>query len=81
MTENEGLKRVFLGSNVDGSFIKSILEDNGISCLLRDSLMESATAGWASGSTENSCSIFVEESNEATAKELIEQYKSSLDNN
>ena len=78
MTDQDSLILVFTGSNVDANFIKSILEDNGISCLVRDSLLESTMAGWASGSPEDSSRVFVEQENELAAKNLIEQYLASL---
>lgn len=77
MTQQEGLILVFTGSNVDANFIKSILEDNGIGCLVRDSLIESTLAGWASGSPEDSSRIFVKQEHEMGAKDLIEQYLNS----
>ena len=81
MTDQEGLILVFTGSNVDANFIKIILDDNGIGCLVRDTLMESTAAGWASGSPEDSNRVFVNQDHEESAKKLITQYLASLDNN
>lgn len=77
MTEQEGLIRVFTGSGVDANFLKSILEDNGIACIVRDTLMESTAAGWASGAPEDSNRVFVEEAQEQAAKEIVKEYIAS----
>lgn len=81
MTDQDGLILVFTGSNVDANFIKVILDENDIGCIVRDTLMESTAAGWASGSPEDSNRVFVKEEHEKLAKEVIDLYLSSLDNN
>ncbi len=73
MTEHN-LKAVYTGSVVDANYIKSILEENGIGCIVRDSLTESVHAGWASGSPESSNRVFVDESHEAAAKKFIAEF-------
>lgn len=78
MTNQDGLILVFTGSSLDANFIKSILTDNSISCLIRDTLKESLSAGWASGAPEDSNLVYVEKQHQQFAKELIEQYLSSL---
>ena len=79
MSDHENLKSVYAGTSVNANFIKSILTDNGINCLVRDTLMESNRAGWASGSAENACRVFVKEDNIELAKKLIEEYLRSND--
>lgn len=76
MTE-KNLKSVFTGSAVEAGFIKSILEENEIGCIVRDSLTESVHAGWASGSPESSNRVFVDESHELEAKKLIAEISNS----
>ena len=80
MTDHDGLKRVFTGSSVDANFIKSILEDNGVGCIVKDSLQESTIAGWGSGAPEVSCRVFVVESDEESALDLVKQYLESINN-
>ena len=77
MTDHDDLKLVYTGSSVDANFIKAILEDNGMGVLVRDSLKESTIAGWASGSPEDACRVYVTEEHFDAAKKLIEEYKKS----
>ena len=77
MTDHDGLKHVFTGSSVDAHFIKSILLDNGINCIIRDSLTESTLAGWGSGSPETSCRVFVAEHDEEKTKTIVTDYLKS----
>ncbi len=74
MTEQDDLKLVFTGSSVEAGFIVGILEENGIEYMLRDSLAESAHAGWASGTLTTSNRIFVMEAHEEEAKKLIAEF-------
>jgi hypothetical protein len=77
MNDKENLKLVFTGSVVEASFIQSLLEENGIGALVRDTLNESLVAGWASGAPADAGLLFVAESHETEAKRLIEEYLSS----
>ncbi len=77
MTDHDDLKLVFTGSCVDANFIKSVLEDNGVGVLVRDTLKESTLAGWVSGSPEDACRVFVTEEHFDAAEKLIEEYKKS----
>ncbi len=77
MTDHDGIKLVFTGSSIDANYIKSILEDNGIGTMIRDSLKESTIASFASGSPENACRVFVSEDHEQAAEKLIEEYLKS----
>lgn len=73
----KNLKVVYTGSVVEANFIKSILEENGIGCIVRDSLTESVHAGWASGSPESSNRVFVDETHENEAKKFISEFLKS----
>lgn len=77
MTEHDDLKLVFTGSCVDANYIKSILEDNGLGVLVRDSLAESMIAGWPSGTPEDACRVFVSEEHFVAAEKLITEYQKS----
>ena len=68
---------VYTGSIVEARFLTELLEENQISCRLRDSFGESVIAGWGSGSSDNAARIEVETSNAEKAKELIEAYLNS----
>lgn len=74
MSEQHDLKLVYTGSCVDANYIKSILEEQGIGVLLRDTLKESTIAGWASGAPDDACRVFVSENNFNAAKKLIKNY-------
>ena len=77
MNENDELKQVFTGSFVEAQFIGSLLEDNGIGAMVRNTLDESVIAGWASGSPEDAGLVYVAESHEEKAKTPIAEYLNS----
>ncbi|MBE9480913.1 MAG: DUF2007 domain-containing protein [Bacteroidetes bacterium] len=74
MTKQENLKLVFTGSNIEANFVKSILEDNNIGALVRNTLRESLTAGWVSGAPEDSSRVFVTEDHFEKSESLVKQY-------
>ena len=74
MTKQENLKLVFTGSNIEANFVKSILEDNSIGALVRNTLRESLTAGWVSGAPEDSSRVFVTEDHFEKSESLVKQY-------
>jgi hypothetical protein len=74
MNEHDDLKNVFTGSVLEADFIKSLLEENGIGAMVRNTLGESLLAGWASGSPDDAGLVYVIESHEPEAKRLIEEY-------
>jgi len=73
MSEHDGLKNVFTGSFVEASFIKSLLEENGIGAMVRNTMNEIIVFG----APENAGLVFVAESHETEAKRLIEDYLKS----
>ena len=77
MKDKEALKLVFTGSVVEANFLQSLLEENGIGALVRDTLHESMVAGWASGAPDDAGLLYVAESHEEEAKKLIQIYKES----
>jgi hypothetical protein len=77
MKDNENLKLVFTGTVVEASFLKSLLEENGIGALLRDTLNESIVAGWVSGASDDAGLLFVAEQHEDEASQLIAEYLKS----
>ncbi len=81
MTEHEDdLKRVFTGSNLDANFVKSILEENGIGSMVRNTLRESLAGGYVSGAPEDSSRVFVEKKYYDDAMKLVNAYLDSLEN-
>jgi hypothetical protein len=77
MKEHDDLKCVFTGSVLEADFIKSLLEENGIAAMVRNTLEESLVAGWASGSPGDAGLVYVIENHEKEAKRLIEEYLKS----
>jgi len=75
--KDHNLKVVYTGSMVEANFIKSILEENQIGSIVRDSITESIGAGWGSGLPESSSQIFVDESHENEAKRIIAEFLNS----
>lgn len=76
----EDIKLVYTGSTVEAMFIEELLKENGIGCIRRDNLQSSVDAGWANGWPETSVQIFVESGLYLKAKEFLEDYFSSRDN-
>jgi hypothetical protein len=77
MNEQDDLKNVFTGSVLEADFIKSMLEENGIGAMVRNTLGESLVAGWASGAPDDAGLVYVIENHEEQAKKLIEEYYNS----
>ena len=77
MNEHDDLKNVFTGSVLEADFIKSMLEENGIGAMVRNTLGESLVAGWASGAPDDAGLVYVIENHEEEAKKLIEEYLKS----
>lgn len=75
MDDQENLKRVFTGSFVEAQFVASLLEENGIGALVRNTLGESIIAGWASGAPEDAGLVFVAESHMDQATAIIKNYQ------
>jgi hypothetical protein len=74
MNEHEGLKLVFTGSLIEADYIKSLLEENGLGAMLRNTMGESLVAGWVSGGQDDAGLVYVTESHEKEAKQIIEDY-------
>ena len=74
MKEHEDLVHIYTGSFIEANFLKSLLEENGIGVIIRNTLRESMVAGWASGAPEDAGLIFVSEEHETEARSIIEDY-------
>jgi len=74
---SEDIQLVYSGSDVEAMFLESMLKDNGIGSIRKNSLQSSIDAGWASGSPEDSTQLFVETANFEKAKALLDEYFSS----
>lgn len=74
MDDNESLKNVFTGSVLEADYIKSLLEENGIGAMVRNTMGESLVAGWVSGGQDDAGLVYVIESHELEAKRIIAEY-------
>ena len=71
------LVKLFIGSDIEANYIASLLHDNNVECILRNSLEESVIAGWVSGSQNASTFIYIESDDVEKAKMILDEY---LDN-
>ncbi len=81
MSVSSDLALVYTGTKVEGLFIEELLKENGLGVFKKDTLEESLIAGWVNGSPEDECLIFVEKSNEEKAKNIIDEYFKSREEN
>ncbi len=79
MSVSSDLALVYTGSRVEGLLLKELLEENGIGVFKKDSLEASVIAGWADGSPEDACQLYVEIANAEKAKKFLENYFASRD--
>ncbi|MCD6091324.1 MAG: DUF2007 domain-containing protein [Bacteroidales bacterium] len=62
---------VFVGTTINANYLKSILLENEISCIVRDFLQESSMSGFAAASTSNAAKVFVDEKDFERAEEIV----------
>ena len=76
------LVNIFIGSDIEVNYIASLLSDNQIECIIRNTLEESLSAGWVSGSMYNSSIIRVSVDDIEKSKQIIDEYlKINKENN
>lgn len=68
------LVNIFIGSDIEANYIAALLNDNQIKCVVQNTLEESLSAGWVSGSIYNSSIIRVEVDKAEKSKQIIEEY-------
>jgi hypothetical protein len=79
MSVSNDLALVYTGTKVEGMFLEEVLKENGIGVFKKDTLEESVIAGWANGSPEDECLLFVEKKNAEKAKKILDEYFKSRD--
>jgi len=79
MSVSSDLALVYTGSRVEGLLLKELLEENGIGVFKKDTLEASVIAGWANGSPEDACLLYVEKINAEKAKEFLDNYFKTRD--
>ncbi len=79
MSISSDLSLVYTGSRVEGLLLKELLEEKGIGVFKKDTLEASVIAGWADGSPEDACQLYVETQNAEEAKKFLEEYFKTRD--
>lgn len=68
---NQNLDCVYVGTILNANYLKDVLNQNEINCIVRDLLQESSSAGFAAASTSNAAKVFVDEIDYERAEEII----------
>ena len=77
--ENDLIK-IFTGSDIEANYVAALLKENKIDHIIENQLNQSISAGWVSGSQENSSIIRVNIEDSQKALQLInEYYKSTIE--
>jgi len=76
---SDELKRVYVGSRIEGLFLKEMLEEKGIGVMTKDAYQSSISAGWVDGLPGDRMRILVNPSNYDEAKNLIDEYINERD--
>jgi hypothetical protein len=76
---SEEIKLIYTGSKVESMWLEELLTERGIGCIRRDTLEASVQAGWADGSPEDSCRLYVENENYDIARSFLDEYFASLE--
>lgn len=72
------LIKLFVGSDIEASYITSLLDENNIPYILRNTMNEGLMAGWASATPDSGSTILIESCDFDKAKSLLETYKKSM---
>lgn len=75
------LVNIFIGSDIEANYIAALLIDNQIKCVVQNTLEESLSAGWVSGSAYNSTILSVEIDDAEKSMQIIDEYFSSTKEN
>ena len=68
------MKKLIYGHRVDIEIYRSILEDAGVNCLVKNEFEEAAGAGFGSGLPGNA-DLYVDEGDFEKAEQVINAYK------
>ncbi|MCG8412518.1 MAG: DUF2007 domain-containing protein [Bacteroidales bacterium] len=78
MTNQEDLKLLFTGTEINCNVLKDILSDNNIPALIKNDMSSSKMAGFGV-SLGLEAHIYVIEKNFEQAQKLLEEFKSSIE--
>lgn len=74
------LIKIFTGSDIEANYVAALLKESKIDHIIENRLNQSISAGWVSGSQENSSIIRVNIEDSQKALQLInEYYKSTIE--
>ena len=79
MTDNEDLKRLYTGSEIDISVLKEILDDNQIPSLIKNEMDSGKAAGFGGGYAGSEAHILVSLSDYEKAKVLLAEFLKSFE--
>ncbi len=77
MSTENNLFLVFTGSQIDASFIKNILEEEGIQSIIHNAFHQSLMAGWVENSASSESQVMVKGKDFIPANNLVEKYLNS----
>jgi len=77
MTDQNGLKEVYAGHTIAVNYLKDILEQSDIGCLVKSSNQENFITGELEGTLLDFDRIYVTESDYEKAQLIVEDYKKS----
>lgn len=65
---------VFIGSDIDANFIASLLKDEKIDCIVRNTYNQSISVGWVDGYQAQSTEVSVDLNDFDAAKAVVDNY-------
>nr|WP_321450289.1 DUF2007 domain-containing protein [uncultured Carboxylicivirga sp.] len=77
MTDSGDMVHVFCNTELTITHLKNVLADNGISSLIRNDYESGNSAGFVGG-TSTSVDLYIQKTDEAKAKPIIEEFAKSL---
>ena len=78
MNDTSDMVHVFSNTELTVTHLKNILEDNGITSLIRNDYESGNSAGFVGGSYM-SIDLYIQKEDEEKAKPIIEKFQASLD--
>ncbi len=73
MDEDKGVVRIYTGSEVLVGMLKGILEEAGITSMIKDEFQSSISAGFVGG-VPSSLDLYIQESDMVAAEPILEDF-------
>ena len=74
MTEHDGIKKIFSGTQTEAGYVKELLKESDIGVMIKNTLREGMIADWESGTP---FIVYVTEHDYEKAHKIVEQYKAA----